>query len=461
MLLILCWLNRSRLKFSKNLKAVIRIMVVLLVLGTLLMAKVDLTPYHQMEFYHQTLAHKDSLANQLHTQTQTQTLSAGWGIASITPMEPVRLTGKNFKPYQQVFDSVYVRTILFDNGVNRVLMANYDLWIMHPVMASAVREMINEKYPEINGIYFTANHSHTSIGGWASGLLGALIIGGNHPKTIDYIVDQTSLAIDLAQQRLDTVSIGFGAVETEGMVMNRLDTNARLDNRLRILKTVDAQGRTGLFSTYSAHSVYMNKDINTLSADYPGPYLEILGQYDKVDYTAFAPGATGSHTPIGRKPFEHSKMLNYASQLAQYAQELQGQIETEDTGIIQFMEWPVELRSAHFRIGNYWRLRPWVFDMVMGKPSASITVLRIGNIVMVGLPVELSGEYYSELEQAYQKHGLSLMITTFNGWYLGYVNPERYYFTLKRAETREMNWFGYQNGEYFAELIKLIPEMLE
>lgn len=524
-------------------KKLVLLLLLTAMLGGLLFTRVDMTPYDTADFYHTTLARKDSLRLQLQSQSQTQVqeqvqaqdqaqpqaqsqsqpqdqeqvqtqsqsqppaqvqdqtqvqpqnqvqdqshqsqvqdqtqpdtlhththapththtqfgLQAGWGIASITPAEPVRLTGKNFKPYEQVFDSVYVRTFIFDNGLNRVLLLSYDLWIMHPILAISVRQMVKQEFPQITGIYFTANHSHTSIGGWASGLLGTLVVGGNHTETIRLIVTQTRESIRQAQNALVEVEVGFGAVETDGLVANRLDENGRVDRKLRVLKFQNTHGQVAVFNTYSAHSVYMNKDINTLSADYPGPFLDILQETSPVDFASFSPGATGGHTPIGRKPFEHSRMLHYARTLASYCSDLQGKIQTENTDTLKFIEWPVELRSPHFRISNYWRFRPWVFNLVMGKTEASISVLRIGNTVLVGLPVELSGEFYPEFDAICRKRGLSLMITSFNGWYLGYANPEKYYFTLKRAETREMNWFGYQNGEYFVELVKHILEIV-
>jgi hypothetical protein len=388
------------------------------------------------------------------------TLNAGWGRTNITPPQPVRLTGKNFKPYQQIYDSVFVRTFMFDNQVNRVLLINYDLWIMHPTLANAVRNSVFQEFPEITGIYFTANHSHTSIGGWASGLLGSLVVGGNSEETLDYAVRQTLQSIRIAKQSMEAVRVGFGAISTEGLVANRLDPNGYVDKQLRVLELENGAGSRAVFNTYSAHSVYMDKDINTLSADYPGAFLEYLVDQETVEFAAFAPGATGSHSPVRSESFELKKMLAYSRNLAAYFNDLQGNIETKSTNTLKYFELPVDLRSPHFRISNGWRFRPWVFEMIMGKMNPKITVLRIGNTVLVGLPVELSGEFYPEFDPICQQRGLSLMITSFNGWYLGYVNHEKYYYSLRKAETRDMNWFGPQNGEYFVELVQRILEIV-
>lgn len=425
----------------------------------LLVAPVDTTDYRDSKFYTSTLARKDSLAMQLEQQQeqkygQNSTLQAGWGRASITPAEPVRLTGKNFAPFEHIFDSVFVRTFMFDNDYQRVVLVSYDLWFIHPNLAHYLRQRIQSEFPEIDGIYFTANHSHTSIGGWASGLLGTLVVGGNHQETVKFIGESTIASIYEAKESLRPSKYGFGSVATEGLVANRLVQNGPVDGKLRILQLENDQYQLASFTTYSAHSVYMNKDINTLSADYSGPFLNYVEQMEGMDFASFAPGATGSHTPVGRKPFVHQKMLDYSRKLAKYFGQAQKGITSDSTEVLRYVEWPVDLRSPHFRIANHWRLRPWIFNAVMGKSRASITALRVGDVVLVGLPVELSGEYYPEFESICKQKGLSLMITTFNGWYLGYVNPEKYYYTIRNSETREMNWYGPQNGEYFVELIK-------
>ncbi len=431
----------------------------LLVLGLSLFTSVDTTDYHLTAFYQSTMARQDSLVISLEQQQQGS-LKAGWGVANIAPEEPVRLTGNNFKPYEQIFDSVYVRTIIFSNGLQKIAIISYDLWIMHPTLANAIREVVKQHFPEITSIYFTANHSHTSIGGWASGLLGTLAVGGNHPETVTFIGNQTIQSLHQAEEMLRPVTIGWGEIATKGLVTNRLNAEGILDDKLRVLKMSNDQGQVAVFNTFSAHSVYMNKDINTLSADYPGPFLKYVQSSGDIHFASFAPGATGSHTPIGRKPFERSKMLNYSQKLASYFHGLQGKIKTDSTTVLKYIEWPVDLRSPHFRVSNHIRFRPWIFNSVLGVSDASITALRVGNTVLVGLPVELSGEFYPRFEAICKQRGLSLMITTFNGWYLGYANPESYYFTLNHSETRDMNWFGPQNGEYFVEIVNRILEII-
>lgn len=431
----------------------LKIIGITFLFAVVLITPVDKRDFRNTPFFKTTMDRLDSIKHALNDQKQGP-VEIGWGKANITPPLPVRLTGKNWTPYKQVYDSVYLRAFIFSNGFQKIALISYDLWIIHPHLASSMKERIKEAGLGITGVYFTANHSHTSIGGWATGLLGALIVGGNSAQTLDFLGDRTLDALKSANSRLQNVAVGYGEIATEKMVANRIDTAGFLDNKLRLLEMRTYSHEQAIFVTFSAHSVYMNKDINTLSADYPGAFIEALEASDNLDFASFSPGATGSHTPVGRKPFERAKMQAYGEKLADYVFQAQELIQLDTAAVFKYIEWPVSLRSPHFRVSNNWRLRPWLFKALMGKPQPTITALRIANTVLVGLPIELSGEYYVEFQEICNKKDLNLMITSFNGTYLGYVTPEKYYYSLKTAETREMNWYGPQNGEYFVSLIK-------
>ncbi|MGI9544771.1 MAG: neutral/alkaline non-lysosomal ceramidase N-terminal domain-containing protein [Cyclobacteriaceae bacterium] len=440
-------------KLSNIGKKVLKIIWIPILLGFSLFTSVDDKDYKTADFYNTTLGRLDSL-KQVFNRQDPGSILVGWGKANITPPEPVRLTGKNWDVYNEVLDSVYVRAFIFSNTAQKIALLSYDLWIMHPHLTEAIKEKIASSNLGITGIYFTANHSHTSIGGWATGLLGALAIGGNHPERITFLEDRTLEALQLANANLKPSLTGFSEVRAKNMVSNRLDPNAPVDDKLRFLQFQNDSKELAIFATFSAHSIFMVKGLNALSADYPGPLIATLESSDSVDFACFAPGATGSHTPVGRKPFEYSKMEAYGQVLAARLLSKQQKIVLDTTEILKYAEWPVDLRSPHFRVSNHWRFRPWAFNSAMGNHSATITALRVGNTVLIGLPVELSGEFSTEFEDVCKSKGLSLMVTSFNGNYMGYVNPEKYYYTLNKPETRDMNWYGPQNGEYFVDLIK-------
>jgi hypothetical protein len=53
------------------------------------------------------------------------------------------------------------------------------------------------------------------------------------------------------------------------------------------------------------------------------------------------------------------------------------------------------------------------------------------------------------------QYGLKLIVTVFNGGYIGYITPDSLY-DEHFHEVREMNWYGPGNGTYFDQLIRQI-----
>jgi hypothetical protein len=76
---------------------------------------------------------------------------------------------------------------------------------------------------------------------------------------------------------------------------------------------------------------------------------------------------------------------------------------------------------------------------------------------MIASSGEISGVFYEKWEALAAEKNLNLIITTFNGGYIGYITPDELY-DEHFHEVRETNWFGPGNGEYFDAMIQKIIE---
>lgn len=112
------------------------------------------------------------------------------------------------------------------------------------------------------------------------------------------------------------------------------------------------------------------------------------------------------------------------------------------------------------RISPYFRLRPWVFSYLLGEDQPTIQAFKIGTVIFLGMPCDYSGEFMSDLEKVADKFDNKVIVTGFNGGYVGYITPDQYYF-LDRGEVRDMNWYGPGNGKYFLELNSRIIQKLQ
>ena len=114
---------------------------------------------------------------------------------------------------------------------------------------------------------------------------------------------------------------------------------------------------------------------------------------------------------------------------------------------------PLLLSDPQVKVLKNWRVRPWLFSLAFGDYPEYLTVLRLGNIVMLGTPCDFSGEFNRSLDSIATRNGLQAMVTSFNGGYIGYVTPDKYY-DRDHYETQLMNWYGPGNGEYMEQCLE-------
>ena len=71
----------------------------------------------------------------------------------------------------------------------------------------------------------------------------------------------------------------------------------------------------------------------------------------------------------------------------------------------------------------------------------------------ISTPCDFSGELALGIKDYARRNGLQAVVTSFNGDYIGYVIPSRYYH-LDGYEPRLMSFFGPDTPEYLSDLIR-------
>ena len=88
-----------------------------------------------------------------------------------------------------------------------------------------------------------------------------------------------------------------------------------------------------------------------------------------------------------------------------------------------------------------------------------LQTLRIGNLIWITTPCDFSGEYALQIKNSLAAKGFSANITSFNGSYVGYIIPGRYFY-LDEYEPKIMGWFGPNMGEYTVQLIRQLTQII-
>ncbi|WP_345375166.1 neutral/alkaline non-lysosomal ceramidase N-terminal domain-containing protein [Algivirga pacifica] len=431
-------------------------LLVLIILGFLLVDFIDRTPLKQLTAYQETM---QSLEDSTYTVLQGDNpIKAGWAAVNITPNYPAPLAGYGIrKEFSEVNDSLFVRAVVFEKDKKVYAMVSYDLMVVPKVAI----EKITGKLPFLapHHLYLSATHTHSGYGGWEGTFLGQVITGFANETTIEMLSKATQTALEKAYASRKAISMEYGTITAPQYVNNRL-SKGKKDDGLRFVRLRPAQGPSAIITTYAAHPTNINKKLQILSGDYPGILMAQLESSPSIDFALFAAGMVGSHSPnynIGGKDIPRAKKIGegLANLLIEQMDSVAIPSKSSGIGMIHF---PVHVHEAQFRIDQDLRIRHTVFNLLTGGLTPKVSAFQVGDLFFMGMPCDFSGEIYLDhsIEKIAQDKGLFPIVTSFNGEYIGYIIPDKYYDTVKKHETREMNWFGPYQEEYFVSIMEKI-----
>ncbi len=447
---------------KKLLKYTLYFLAFLLLLSICIIEPLDRKPYTERTFY-QTM---DARLDSLHTTYAPDTTRTPWMVGaakvSITPADTLPLAGYGArKPmeFDHILDSVFVRAIVISNGSKKSAILSADLLIIHPEITAALFAKLAPLGWSSNEIYLGATHSHSSIGSWAPGIAGKIFAGKYQSETGPFIVDRMVAAIRQAQASLEPTAVGYINNELGENVKNRLMKGGEEDAWMRNLFFETESGLIEL-SAYAAHATCFSQKSHALTGDYPSYFHQALALDSAVRFSLFMAGAVASMGPeidsLREQPAAQYIGYNMAEQILLLANL---GTQTEGIGSIDAFRLRVPMRSPQMKVSKNLKIRPWIFRSLFGEYEVEITVLKLNDTVLIGMPCDFSGELALPLYEYARAQNINLIITSFNGGYAGYITQDDRY-DLEKYETRTMNWYGPDSGAYFSEIIKRVIDSL-
>jgi neutral ceramidase len=439
---------------KKILKWVLGIVSTLLVLVLVLFTTVDHTPYKQMPYYASMMKALDTF----HVDVQHKkgdTLRAAWYKVALTPhVFPHPLAGYGLrKKAVSVNDTTFVRTFIFDNAKTRVAYVSLDLLIFPPALKDRVRAELETTYNL--KVFLTATHTHSAPGGWEPKIAGRILAGEYSDEYVALLFNAIDECISKAIPRLQKVEQAYIRISAPEAVQNRLKgADAPKDSFIRGIKFRNKSGEEACLFTFAAHANCLNSDVDYVSADYPGIVSAELEKRKWASFVSYAAGAVGSHAPTFETILDGKLRADTVSSiLVEKLQETKAAYAY--TNQLYYHRLPLFLRDAHLRVEKDIRIRPWVFNTILGKDIPDIQIIEIGETVLLGMPCDYSGELMPPLEKICADNQSNFMLSGFNGGYIGYITDDACY-DWDRGETMDMNWFGPYNAAYLTEVNTVI-----
>lgn len=401
-------------------------------------------------------------------------LRAGFGRASLVPLlgaasSDAEVGGERFRevplagygqrrgrPATGTRDELWAKAVAFAVEGRTGVVVSVDGLIVPREIAEAVIEDAGKRNGlGRDGLYFGATHTHSGLGGWGEGWVSEQFAGPRVDGLASWMATRITDAIETALHDLRPAEWAVGGVRAPEWVRQRLDREGGLvDDRFRWLLVRQLEGSQVVLGSYAAHATVIGASSMEFSGDYPGAWQRAM-ENSVGGMAVFVGGAMGSHAPsAGASGWEAASSMGtkLAERVLEGWEDVEGRLTNEMAFGMRTLV--VRLPALQVRLAENRRLRPiWARQLVPVREDTWLQAWRIGDSLWLSAPADYSGELALELEASFSQFFREVVVTSFNGDYIGYVVPERYD-SWNTYESRTMSFFGPSLSGYFQELFR-------
>lgn len=331
-----------------------------------------------------------------------------------------------------VLDTPEIRVlILKEANRDAAVFVFCDLLGLYP----AHTRVLEQKFARIantkpESVVITCTHTHS-----APAAMNLLLLGECRESFVRSLEDALTDAVTQAAERpAEPCRIFFGKTDVSGVARNRVKLNETdVDPEVTITSFETKQKRI-LLVNYACHPVTKNADNRLYSRDYPGVVCDLLTRGDYADEVIFATAPCGDLNPIFQdEPGEHERMKEYGEKIAEGVKEIlrnEALIETEGFSVTKktvhlplckehdranlalAQERAVEararaatLQNEKYAEANYlWTLsHKRLLELGLAETAfdATVSVIRFGNLSIIGVPFELFSDISLRLKDTF------------------------------------------------------------
>ena len=393
-------------------------------------------------------------------------IRVGLAEVDLTPAIPRPLAGfigQIRTPFSGVDTPCFARALTVGTASGLVTVLTADLLLIDARMARAVVDRAGVRADQV---YFTASHTHGGPGGWGDHPLEMLVAGAYDPAYFETLADQLADAVRRSRARTEPAELGFVQVRAPGRQKNRVDPSLPTHDALSALVFRPVGAAPGaapiaVLAVFGAHATVSHPVPPRLGGDYPAALASELKRVTGARSVLFASGAVGDASPARPKANSSSRSaealgialagdLLAALPSARFAREVE----------VASLRLDVDLPPVQLPFFSPWlRFGPaltwWIADQ-----KTHLHALRLGPAVLVGFPGDYSGHLADRLAGSTRGSGLSVVATSFDGDFRGYLVSEPVFRRRGCYETRWMSFYGPWTGEYLNDLARRMVDRL-
>ena len=365
------------------------------------------------------------------------------------------------KPAEGVHDRIWAKALVLKEGSKKYAIVTLDILGLPPnVKPLLIKALASVEWNEGN-IMLLPSHSHTSLDMTAlnsKNNLNSPQIGIFQPELLEYVISSLVKVISKADQNFKTISIGTSSIIVDGMNRNRRG-DPDVDKSITVTRIDEENGKPmAVLVNWTAHPTFMDEKDMSVSGGWPGYLQRELEQWIGDGVTVmYYNGAEGDQSPIGISGVSHyEKAENYGRALAIKTFGVYQEIEINSEIIFDYNYSKVELpkRRVHPSFmetgGEEYNLTPEALDVVlnvMSPATTNIGAVRIGDLLIVGAPGELTAKLGLNIKNQLSKKGIrySTIGGLANEW-ISYILTADQYNCGKGYES-SVSFYGDKLGE--------------
>ncbi len=324
-------------------------------------------------------------------------------------------TARQGKLMEQGGEPLFARTLLLRQGDLKVAIVSLEMLTVPESLVAAVQQRVDKG----TRLMLVASHTHSAPDSQMLNDRMTFAIPGiasYKSRWLEWYADRIAGSIKLAAESPVTTprtwSISQSAVKAnrarrDDAKPNEMSTGIWTDRRLAIIH-------------YSAHATIYEEDRNTTSGDWPGELM-------RATKAIFLPGAIGdvSPAPQGRDSVEKMEWMveNLSNPWPVSGRQ---DVKVSRHGLA-YCQVPIDLPEprAHAEFISANKVPEPLAQVLVKRfaaPQAVVTAVRIGGIVLVGIPGEPTSQIGADILTLGRKKGFPhpLVVSHTNGW-LGYI----------------------------------------
>ena len=321
---------------------------------------------------------------------------------------------------EAIHDDIKAKALVLNDGIKKYVIVTIDILGLPPnIRPMIIKKLAGTGWNEKN-VLLLPIHSHTSLEMFAlnnKNVFKIPAIGIFHSELMEFVVNKLASLIEETDNNLKTVKIGTAQVVLEGFNRNRRGARA-VDQELTVTRIDLMDNRpVAVLVNWTAHPTIMDENDMWVSGGWPGYLQRELEDWIGGDVVAmYYNGAEGDQSVIaGAGGSHYEKAEDYGRKIAKNALRVYEDISPSEKINFSFKHKHIDLpdRISHPSFmqtgGKEYGLDEQNIQILLDQvfPTVtSISAIRVGDLLIVGTPGEMSAELGLNIKSELKKVGI-------------------------------------------------------